>query len=60
MTIQEAIEVLEKAQEATNFVGEHPLRSAQKLGIEALKRLQREKDEIPDALWNPLPGETKD
>ena len=31
-----------------------------KLGIEALKRLKLEKDEIPDSLWNYLPGETKD
>ena len=33
---------------------------AVKLGREALKRLQHEKNEIPVGLWNPLPGETED
>jgi len=36
----------------------HHRASALQLGIEALKRLQRERDKSPESFWDPLPGET--
>ena len=60
MTIDEAIGILqfqgapEEGPTISDFI------KARNLGIEALKRLKCEKDEIPADLWNPLPGETKD
>jgi len=60
MTIEKAIEILEKAVEATNFVPDHPLRHAQELGIEALKAVQKARRGVLIDNVGKLPGETKE
>jgi len=60
MTIDEAIEILTQHQKGTDPLYLPNLPDAEQLGIEALKRLKRERLHFnvhPDTL---LPGETKD
>lgn len=58
MKLDEAIEILSDSAHLGMTTFNQDYKDALKLGIEALKRLRQEKDEIPDTLWNPLPGET--
>ena len=60
ITIDKAIEVLSNRPIRRITAGGIDFYDAIKLGVEALKRLKEEKDKIPDALWRPLPGETKE
>jgi len=60
MNIPKAIEILQEFDRGNMPAMPPDLRDANKLGIEALKRLKSEKDTIPSSLYNPLPGETKE
>jgi len=59
MTIEEAIEILANLSQAPEGAIFQPTRAAIKLGIEAMKRVKKERD-IQGALYNyELLGETK-
>lgn len=60
MTIKEAAYILQKHLYDPASVFYADRLKAQALGIEALKRLAKEKAIIPWSLWNPLLGETAD
>lgn len=60
MTLRKAIELLQLDLNDPGSVPIKDLNQAQKLGIEALKRLQEERKHLETAFTGLLPGETKD
>lgn len=60
MTIDEAIEIKEKELAARSHYPDSKLRQADKLGLEALRRLQMGRDNSWASWIKPLQGETKD
>ena len=59
MKIDRAIEIFETEEEDTFMGSETEWKSALKLGIEALKRLQEERKHMQTAFTGLLPGEIK-
>ncbi|MBA7572675.1 hypothetical protein ES708_14459 [subsurface metagenome] len=60
MTIEEAIEILTQHQKGTDPIYLPDLPDAEKLGIEALKRIKVYHEDDPLLDGEALPGETKD
>ena len=60
MTIDEAIEILENICRGLEDLGDAIGAHALKLGIEALKQLQREREQKVGFWRDRLPGETED
>ncbi len=60
MTLTKAIEILETEQRCLEFKGATDRRDANKLGIEALKRIYNNRASLPGSNFIPLLGESKE
>lgn len=60
MTIDKAIEILENAEACSDVVPVEDYLTARRLGIEALKEVQAQRNIFPKGSYKLFPGETKD
>lgn len=60
MTIDEAIDILERRQDNTPQIGWERTRKANQMGIAALKRCKAYKEAHVGLHYEPLPGETEE